>query len=77
MERIARVQRTKTDEDRVEHLADADGRGEDVVNLDAGEQPWLAGTISSAVQVQVLRDHVSPREALDRGGPSGGEGETD
>ena len=62
------VNRSRTDEDRVEHLADADGRGTHVVNLDVGVRPWLAGTVVSAVQVQTLDDDLSPADALERGG---------
>lgn len=62
------MERTKSDEDRVEQLADADGRGRHVVNMDTGVRPWLAGSVVSAVQVQVLDDELSPAEALERGG---------
>ena len=58
-------ERTKTDVDRVEHFADADGT--QVVSLEVDDQPWLAGTVTTAVQVQALSDELSPAEALDRG----------
>ena len=67
------VNRTRTDEDRVEHLADADGHGTHVVNMDVDVRPWLAGTVVSAVQVQALDDDLSPADALERGGLGLGE----
>ena len=68
-----RVKRTKSDEDRVEHLAQADGHATHVVNMDVDTSPWLAGTVVSAVQVQVLGDELSPADALEHGGLDVGE----
>ena len=62
------LRRTKTDADRVEHLAEADGAAAHVVNVDVGIRPWIGGTVTSAVQVQVLGDELSPAEALRHGG---------
>ena len=61
------IQRTRTDEERIEQLAEADGSGAHVIDLSVGIRPWLAGTVTSAVQVQALDDRP-PAEAMERGG---------
>jgi hypothetical protein len=55
-----RIQRTRTDRQRIEHLAEVDGNRDRVVELEVGVRPWLAGSIVSAVQVQVLGDPADP-----------------
>ena len=63
----SRIRRTRTDQQRIEHLAEADANGARIVELDVAVRPWLAGTIASAVQTQVLDDR-SPADAMERGG---------
>lgn len=65
------IDRTRTDEERIEHLAEADGNGERAVELDVAVRPWLAGSVVSAVQTQIL-DGRSPAEAMERGVVDGG-----
>lgn len=49
------VHLTKTDADRIEQITslNANRGGVHVVELDLDVRPWLAGTVVSAVQVQV------------------------
>lgn len=72
------IRRTRTDTQRIEHLAEAEGNTS--VELEAGTDRWLAGSVVSAVQVQVL-DGRTPAEAMDRGtvdaGPEHGGAEQD
>jgi hypothetical protein len=65
------LDRTRTDEERIEHLAEADGNGERVVELDIAIRPWAVGTVVSAVQVQRL-DGRSPADAMAHGGTTTG-----
>ncbi len=62
--------RTRTDEEAIEQLAEADDGGAHVVDLATREDSWLVGTgnVTSAVQVQPLATGSSPRDALDRQG---------
>ena len=61
------IERTRTDAERIEHLAEADGDNARVIQLEVNLRPWLAGTVLSAVQVQTLEDQL-PRDAMDHGG---------
>lgn len=58
------VTRTKTDRDRIEQMADADGRAENIVNIEADERGYLVGTVTSSSQTRVLPDEVSPADAM-------------
>ena len=50
-----RLRRTRTDADRIEQITwvEVNRGGMHVVDLDLDVRPWLAGTVVSAVQVQV------------------------
>ena len=80
MSRPRRIRRTRTDTQRIEHLAEADGNTAHTVELDSGTDRWFAGSVVSAVQVQVL-DRRTPAEAMDRGtvdaGPEHGRAKQD
>lgn len=80
MNRPRRIRRTRTDTQRIEHLAEADGNTDRLVELEIDTDRWLAGSVVSAVQVQVL-DGRTPAEAMDRGsvdaGPEHGRGKQD
>ena len=60
-----RVDRTRTDEDRIEHIAEANGTH--VVDLHVDVHPWLGGTVTSTVRVQQLTDDLAPADALEHG----------
>ena len=66
----SRVELTKTDKDRIEQMADADGRAENVVNVEADSQGGLIGRLTTTSQTRVLDDRSSPADAMKRG-PSG------
>lgn len=66
-----RIDRSRTDEERIEHFAEADGDGDRGIGLGIDVRPWLAGSVVSAVQVQVL-DGRSPGSALEHGGIDSG-----
>jgi hypothetical protein len=66
----SRVELTKTDRDRIEQMADADGRAENVVNVEADSRGGLIGRLTTTSQTRVLDDESSPRDAMKRG-PSG------
>ena len=61
------IDRTRTDEERIEHLTEADGNGERAVELDIAIRPWAMGTVVSAVQVQRL-DGRARADAMTHGG---------
>jgi hypothetical protein len=65
-----RVELTKTDRDRIEQMADADGRAENVVNVEADSRGGLVGRLTTTSQTRVLDDLSSPGDAMRRG-PSG------
>jgi len=65
-----RVELTKTDRDRIEQMADADGRAENVVNVEADSQGGLIGRLTTTSQTRVLDDRSSPADGM-RQGPSG------
>ena len=65
-----RVELTKTDRDRIEQMADADGRAENVVNVEADSLGGLIGRLTTTSQTRVLDDRSSPGDAM-RAGPSG------
>ena len=65
-----RVELTKTDRDRIEQMADADGRAENVVNVESDSHGGLIGTLTSTSQARVLDDRSSPADAMSEG-PSG------
>ena len=58
MRRRPAVRRTKSDADRIEQITSlkTDRRAAHVIELDLDVRPWLAGTVVSAVQVQMLDD---------------------
>ena len=58
------LKRTKTDIDRIEQMADADGRAENIVNIEADQRGNLVGSVTSTSQSRVLPDEVSPAEAM-------------
>ncbi len=66
----SRVELTKTDKDRIEQMADADGRAENVVNVEADSDGGLIGRLTTTSQTRVLDDRSSPADAMKRG-PSG------
>lgn len=66
----SRVELTKTDRDRIEQMADADGRAENIVNVETDSQGGLVGRLTSTSQTRVLDDESSPADAM-RTGPSG------
>ena len=51
-------------------MADADGRAENVVNVEADSRGGLIGRLTSTSQTRVLDDRSSPAGAMKRG-PSG------
>jgi hypothetical protein len=61
---------TKTDRDRIEQMADADGRAENVVNVETDSRGGLIGSLTSSSHTRVLDDESSPGDAM-REGPSG------
>ncbi len=65
-----RVELTKTDRDRIEQMCDADGRAENVVNVEADSEGGLVGRLTTTSQTRVLDDRSSPDDAMKRG-PSG------
>lgn len=65
----SRVELTKTDRDRIEQMADADGRAENIVNVETDSQGGLVGRLTSTSQTRVLDDESSPADAM-RTGPS-------
>ena len=65
-----RIALTKTDKDRIEQMADADGRAENIVNVETDSQGGLVGRLTSTSQTRVLDDRSSPADAMKRG-PSG------
>ena len=65
-----RVELTKTDKDRIDQMADADGRAENVVNVVSDSRGGLIGRLTSSSQTRVLDDESSPADAMRRG-PSG------
>ena len=65
-----RVELTKTDKDRIDQMADADGRAENIVNVEADSRGGLIGRLTSTSQTRVLDDRSSPSDAM-REGPSG------
>ena len=67
------LQRTKTDSDRIEQMADADGRAENVVNIEADNRGNLVGSVTSVSQTRVLPDEVSPADAMRDGTVPDGE----
>ena len=65
-----RVALTKTDRDRIEQMADADGRAENVVNVEADSRGGLIGRLTTTSHARVLDERSSPADAMARG-PSG------
>jgi hypothetical protein len=65
-----RVELTKTDKDRIDQMADADGRAENIVNVQADSRGGLISTLTSSSQTRVLDRDSSPADAMKRG-PSG------
>jgi hypothetical protein len=65
-----RLELTKTDMDRIEQMCDADGRAENVVNVEADSSGGFVGRLTSTSQTRVLDDESSPADAMKRG-PSG------
>jgi len=55
-----RIERTATDEERIEQLADADGDAARTIDMDVRIRSWLGGTVSSVTQTQVLDDELTP-----------------
>ena len=51
-------------------MCDADGRAENVVNVEADRNGGLIGTLTSTSQTRVLDDVSNPADAMKRG-PSG------
>ena len=51
-------------------MCDADGRAENVVNVEADSSGGLIGTLRSTSQTRVLDDVSSPADAMKRG-PAG------
>lgn len=66
----SRVELTKTDKDRIDQMADADGRAENIVNVVTDSRGGLIGRLTSTSQTRVLDDESSPADAM-REGPSG------
>lgn len=66
----SRIALTKTDKDRIDQMADADGRAENVVNVETDSRGGLVGRLTSTSQTRVLDDLSSPADAMKRG-PSG------
>ena len=66
----SRVALTKTDKDRIDQMADADGRAENVVNVETDSRGGLIGRLTSTSQTRVLDDRSSPADAMNEG-PSG------
>ena len=60
----SQVSRTKTDEERIEQMADADGRAENVVNIEADSTGFVVGTVTSTSQTRVLDDRTTPADAM-------------
>ena len=67
------VTRTKTDRDRIEQMADADGRAENIVNIEADSRGYLVGSVTSSSQTRVLPDDESPADAMREGAVSSDE----
>lgn len=65
-----RVELTKTDKDRIDQMADADGRAENIVNVEKDSRGGLIGRLTSSSHTRVLDDESSPADAMRRG-PSG------
>jgi len=63
----SRVVLTKTDKDRIDQMADADGRAENVVNVEADSRGGLIGRLTSTSQTRVLDDRSSPADAMSEG----------
>ena len=66
----SRIELTKTDKDRIEQMADADGRAENVVNVETDSSGGLVGRLTTPSQTRVLDERSSPADAMKRG-PSG------
>lgn len=64
------VELTKTDKDRIDQMADADGRAENIVNVVTDSRGGLIGRLTSTSQTRVLDDDSSPADAMSSG-PSG------
>ena len=64
------IELTKTDKDRIEQMCDADGRAENVVNVETDSRGGLIGRLTSTSQTRVLDDESSPADAM-KTGPSG------
>jgi hypothetical protein len=64
---VPRVELTKTDKDRIDQMADADGRAENVVNVVTDSSGGLIGSLTSSSQTRVLDDESSPADAMRRG----------
>lgn len=63
----SRVALTKTDKDRIDQMADADGRAENVVNVETDSSGTLIGRLTSTSQTRVLDDRSSPADAMREG----------
>lgn len=63
----SRVVLTKTDKDRIDQMADADGRAENVVNVETDSRGGLIGRLTSTSQTRVLDDRSSPADAMSEG----------
>ena len=63
----SRVVLTKTDKDRIDQMADADGRAENVVNVETDSRGGLIGRLTSTSQTRVLDDRSSPADAKSEG----------
>jgi hypothetical protein len=50
-----RVELTKTDKDRIDQMADADGRAENVVNVEKDSRGGLIGRLTSSSQDAMRR----------------------
>lgn len=63
----SRVVLRKTDKDRIDQMADADGRAENVVNVETDSRGSLIGRLTSTSQTRVLDDRSSPADAMSEG----------
>jgi len=63
----SRIELTKTDKDRIDQMADADGRAENIVNVEADSRGGLIGRLTSTSQTRLLDDTSSPADAMREG----------
>ena len=64
------IELTKTDKDRIEQMCDADGRAENVVNVETDSRGGLIGRLTRTSQTRVLDDESTPADPM-KTGPSG------